>query len=68
MPISTPSVAPAAIMAAAEPGVDAPCAGIGAHLRCVFGDLSAAPLPSRMAELTAKLDAARAAVTVTRQK
>ena len=41
--------------------VDGPCAVIGAELRCVFGDLSAAPLPGRLADLFAALEATCAA-------
>lgn len=37
--------------------VDAPCAEIGKELRCVFGDLAAAPLPGRLADLFAALEA-----------
>ncbi len=68
MPIAIPSAVPPPIVASiGDVGVDAPCAGIGAHLRCFFDDVSAAPLPNRLAELTAKLEAARAAAGVRRR-
>lgn len=56
MPSEPPRVAvPIEPCAPAE--VDAPCAGIGRELRCAFGDLSAAPLPRRLADLFAALEA-----------
>ena len=56
MPSESPRIAlPTEPCAPVE--VDAPCAGIGRELRCAFGDLSAAPLPGRLADLLAALEA-----------
>ena len=58
MPSESPRVAvPIEPCPPAEVG--APCAGIGRELRCIFGDLSATPLPGRLADLCAALDADR---------
>ena len=37
--------------------VGTPCAVIGKELRCMFGDLAATPLPGRLADLFAALEA-----------
>ena len=54
---SEPSRAAVPIQPHPPAELDSACAGIGRELRCVFGDLSATPLPGRLADLCAALEA-----------